>query len=420
MCDLVVARKRRVDRGTSLHHVLEDAEDDQVAHEHAQRTAHQRVVAATVSAGPHVTALGTARGRDLERHLPEEEDEGPRHVEAVREKRPVPRVCLLLGVHPADREDHVVGLAREQIAAARAPVPEQSMTGVTPLDLGTVGRRRARHRRRRLLLDPPERRDILVRAEQDACLGRTCLRGEIRLPLGQRVATLDEPAGHVRRVPVPHRPLQHGQRQPVDLEVDDPRRIRLDPVAGASGDPLDHAEGVRIVVVRPEDDVEHDGDGRRDESDAERRPERVDRQIAVGDVVGGEEHQRVQDQDQQQPRDEHQRQPQRRYDRRQDGVEDRDHRRGDECAPEARHLGTGNDPSGDEQRHRGEHPGGQQANRPDARALRAPDRLLAVGCGRHRSVFLHDRDRRCARSEPRSSSRGCEPASQAETQEWRG
>ena len=253
----------------------------------------QRVVAAAVAARLHVAALRAARRRDLERDLPEREHEHARHVEAVREERAVARVRALLGVHPADREDHVVGLAGEEVAAARATVAQQAVARVTTLDLGAVGRRRARHRRRRLLLDPAERRNVLVRAEQDAGLRGAGLRREVGLPLGQRVASVLEPAGHVRRVAVAHRPLQHGQREAVDLEVDDPRRVGLDPLARALRDPLDHPQRVGVVVVRPEDDVEHDGHGRRDEGDAESRPERVDLEVAVRDPVGREEHQRI-------------------------------------------------------------------------------------------------------------------------------
>ena len=376
MRDLVVARERRVDRGPALHHVLEHAVDDQVADEHAHRAAHQRVVAAAVTARPHVAALGAARRRDLEHDLPEEEHEDARHVEAVREEGPVARVRLLLLVHPADGEDAVVGLAREQVAAARAAVAEQAVTGMATLDLGAVGRRRAGHRRRGLLLDPAERRDVLVRAEQDAGLRRTRLRGEIRLPLRQRVAALDEPAGHVRRVAVAHRALQHGQREAVDLEVDDARRIRLDEPVRALRDPLDHAQGVGVVVVRPEDDVEHDRDGRRHERDSERRPERVDREVAVRDAVGREQHQRVEDQDEQEPGDEHQRQPQRGDDRRQQCVEDRDHRCRDERSAPALDMGAGDDPRGDEQGDRREDPRDDDPHEPDARALGRPHRLL--------------------------------------------
>ncbi len=238
---LVVARERGVDGGPALHHVLENAVDDQVAHEHTQRPAHQRVVATTMPARAHVAPLRPARGRDLERDLPEREHEHARRVEPVREERAVPGVRLLLRFHPADGEDHVVGLAGEEVPAARATVAQEPVARVTTLDLGAVGWRRAGHRRRRLLLHPAERGNVLVRAEQDPRLRGAGLRGEIRLPLRQGVAALDEPAGHVRRVPVTHRPLQHRQREAVDLEVDDPRRVGLDPFARVLRDPLDHA-----------------------------------------------------------------------------------------------------------------------------------------------------------------------------------
>ena len=131
-------------------------------------------------------------------------------------------VGLLLRLHPAHGEDHVLRLAGEEVAAAGAAVDQQADAGAAaPLDLGAVRRRRARHHRRRLLLHPAERRDVLVRTQQDARLAGAGLRGEVRLPLGQTMR-LARPAGHVRRVPVAHRPAQHGQREPVDLEVDDP------------------------------------------------------------------------------------------------------------------------------------------------------------------------------------------------------
>ena len=123
---------------------------------------------------------GAQRGRPLEDDLPEEQHEHARDVEAVGEERAVAGVRLLLGLHPADREDHVVGLAREQVAAARAAVAQQAdARRVAALDLGAVGRRRAGHQPPGLLLDPAERRDVLVRAEQDPGLAgaRSARRG---------------------------------------------------------------------------------------------------------------------------------------------------------------------------------------------------------------------------------------------------
>ena len=242
------------------------------------------------------------------------------------------------------------------------------------LDLGAVGRRRAGHRRRGLLLDPAEGGDVLVRAEQDAGLRRARLRGEIRLPLGQRVAALDEPAGHVRRVAVAHRALQHGQREAVDLEVDDPRRVRLDELVRALRDPLDHAQRVGVVVVRPEDDVEHD---RRRPTATSATPsadqnESIERSPSVMlSAASSISASRIRIE--QEPGDEHQRQPQRRDDRRQQRVEDRDHRRRDERAAEALDVGARDDPRRDEQRERREDPRRRGArSRPDAAGAWAP------------------------------------------------
>src|SRR3954470_16590866 len=98
------------------------------------------------------------RGCQLEDDLEPEQDEQPRHVEAVGEKRAVAGVRLLLRTDLADREDQVVGLAREQVPAARAAVAEQpDARGVAALELLAVGGRRAGHRAPGLLLDPAER-----------------------------------------------------------------------------------------------------------------------------------------------------------------------------------------------------------------------------------------------------------------------
>jgi hypothetical protein len=103
-----------------VHHVGEDAEDDEVADEDAHRGAHERIDAAAVASGPDVAARGAQRGRDLEAHLPEEEHEHAGHVEPVGQERAVPRVRALLGLRAADGEDRLLGLARQQVAATRA------------------------------------------------------------------------------------------------------------------------------------------------------------------------------------------------------------------------------------------------------------------------------------------------------------
>ena len=145
--------------------------------------AQQRVDAAAVAARAHVAAGCPDRRRPLQQDLPPEQHERARDVEAVGEEGPVARVRALLGLHAADGQDHLVGLAREQVAAARAAVGEQpGAGGVAPLDLGAVGGRRAGHQRAGLLLHPAERRDVLVRAEQDPGLAGAGLRGEVGSP----------------------------------------------------------------------------------------------------------------------------------------------------------------------------------------------------------------------------------------------
>ena len=308
--DLVVARERRVDRGPPLHHVAQDAVDDQVADDHAERRPHEWVKPTAVSPRPHVAALGLRRGGPLQHDLPEEQHEYPHDVEPVREEGAVAGVRAPLGVHPADGQDHVVGLAREQVAAAGAAVDQQALAGcVAALDLGAVGRPGARHQLRGLLLDPAESRDVLVRAEQDAGLAGARLRGEVGLPLREAVRSLRDPARHRGRVAVPHRALQHGQGETVDLEKDDPRCVGDRPATGPAGDPLDHAQRVLVVVVRPGEDLQHHAHGRGDEGDAEGRPERVDLEVAVREAVGREQHQRVGDEDEHEAGEEHERQP---------------------------------------------------------------------------------------------------------------
>ena len=192
-------------------------------------------------AGPHVAPGRAQRRRPLEDQLPAEEHERPGDVEAVREERAIARIRPLLGAHPAHREDHLVGLAREQVAAARAavtsrPIPLAWSRSISSQSAGPEhaivlpG----------LLLDPAERRDVLVRSEQDPGLARAGLRGEVGLPLDRPDASRRRASGHRRRVPVAHRPPQHGQRQPVDLEEEDPRNVGRGHASVPSRDPLDH------------------------------------------------------------------------------------------------------------------------------------------------------------------------------------
>ena len=144
--DLVVARERRVHGRAAAHHVGQHAVDDQVAHDHAhrRRAATGRSRRGARAAGRRGASRG--RSRPLQDDLPAEQHERARDVEAVGEERAVARVRLLLRLDPADREDDLLGLAREQVPPARAAVREQADTArVPPLELRAIGRCRARH-----------------------------------------------------------------------------------------------------------------------------------------------------------------------------------------------------------------------------------------------------------------------------------
>ena len=190
----------------------------------------------------HVAPDRSQRRGPLEHDLPEEQDERAGHVVAVREERPVARIGLLLRVHPADGEDHVVGLAGQEVSPARATVGQEADAGGEPfLDLRAVRGRRARHHPAGLLLDPAERRDVLVGAQQDPGLTGPGLRREVGLPLDQAVRVRGEPAGQVGRVAVAHRTVQHRQGEAVDLEEHEARDVgRVDdaqPTRDPSRDP---------------------------------------------------------------------------------------------------------------------------------------------------------------------------------------
>ena len=217
-----------------------------------------------------------------------------------------------------------------------------------PLDLRAVRRRRARHHRRRLLLHPAERGHVLVRAQQDPRLARTRLRGEIRLPLHETVR-LARPTGHVRRVPVPHRPTQHRHRQPVDLQVDDPRHV------GRGDDPLPLRDPLRRAdrphVVGSEENGKNNTYSGDDERGKECPAEVVDAEDAIGHVQLGcdlQDHS-VRDQDEEKAENERERQSQRGEHRRDDRVEQRDDRCYDERPPEASDVDTREGPRGHHQ-----------------------------------------------------------------------
>ena len=353
--DLVVAREGGVDGGTAAHHVREDAVDDQVADDHAHRAAEEGVDAAAVAPRLHVATDRSERRRPLEQDLECEQDERPCDVESVRKEGAVAGIRPLLGLHAADGQDHLLGLAREQVAAARAAVDQEAdARGPLPLDACAVVRRRAGRQHPALLVHPAERRDVLVRAEQDPRLARPGLRGQVGLPLGQPVRAFRDPAGHVGRVPVPHRPPEDGERESVDLEEDDPGLVRAGATALSAGDALDDSQRVGVVVVRPEDHLEDDAHG----CDQERRqqgPAEVVHHEGVFEQIGGElQHEGVDRQHEQEAEREHERQPQRRDQRREQRVQ-----HGDDGGDAERAGGSLDVDSGQDRRRHPQRRGGQ-------------------------------------------------------------
>ena len=319
-------------------------------------------------------------------------------LKPLAKKARYPGFAPSLGVHAADREDDLVGLAREQVAAACAAVFEQPDAGRVPsLDLRAVVRRGAGDQPAGLLLHPAEGRDVRIRSEQDPGLAGTRLGGQVRLPLGEPVAALGDPSRHGRRAAVPHRAAQDGQGEPVDLEEDDPGDIRGRPGSLVARHPLDHAQGVLVVVVGARRHVEDQGDGGDHQGREQRAAEGVDADHVGQHLVGDPQRHRVDDQDRQEARDESERQPKRRHQRRQDGVEGGDHRGNQEGAPDPHQA----DPRDDGRRHvdgGGRHQPGD--GEPPGAQLR-PDRLPAepprVERGAHGSGSSAPwRDRRCS------------------------
>ena len=184
----------------------------------------------------------------------------------------------------------------------------------------------ARDQAARLLLDPAERGHVLVRAEQDPRLACAGLRGEIRLPLGQPVAVLGDPARHVRGTAVAHRIAQHRQSETVDLEEHDARHVRRRAGALAPGDPAGHAEVVGIVVIRAEEGLDHDARGRHHQGGEQRIAERADLDVVRQHIAGELKQQGVCGEDEQKPSQQHERESQRRERRRHHGVQKGDRR----------------------------------------------------------------------------------------------
>ena len=246
-----------------------------------------------------------------------------------------------------------------------------------PLELGAVRRRRARHQRGGLLLDPPERRDVLVGAEQDPGLARAGLRGEIGLPFGKAVGAVGHPARHVRGIAVTHRAAQDRQREPVDLEVDDPGDVGSGDDPLPARDPLRNAD--RIRVVRAQEHREYQAHGRDRERGQQRPPEVLDREHAVGHFGSDHEDERVRDEHEQEAENQRERQPQGRHDGWDDRVEGGDDHRDHERTPEALDPDPGQEARDHQQGHAHRQPRDQQTEQPPAGTAGRPGRIGVAG-----------------------------------------
>ena len=373
MGDLVVAGEGRVDGGDAAEHVLQHREDDEVADEHAHPRAQQRIGPATMAAGPYVPPLLALRGYELQDDLPEPEREDTGDVRAVGEERAVAGIGLLLLRDPAGREERGVGVAGEQIAAAGAAVGEQSGAGgAVPFDRRAVVRVRAGEHPARALLDPPERRDVLVVPQQDPGLTGAGLGGQVGLPSEQPVAVVGDPAGQVRSAAGLHRAAQDRQREPVDLEKQDPGRVGGDRLRSPSRHPPGDAERVGVVVVDARDGADRRAHHRGEDRDCERIGEAVDLQLLGDDVGGHQQDRRVEGEHEEEADDDGEREPQSGDDRWEHRVQHSDDRRHENRADDPVDVGTRHDSGSQQEGERRDQPGDDQAAGMQAGTLRVP------------------------------------------------
>jgi hypothetical protein len=130
---------------------------------------------------------------------------------------------------------------------------------------------------------------------------------------------LGDPAGHVGRAAVAHRVAQDGEGEPVDLQEDDARHVGALRLPLTAGDATGDADGVLVVVVGTQDDLQAEADRGDDQGGQQRVAERADRDV-VGQGLGREPQEHgVGEEDQHEPDRDHVRQAQ-------GGEQGREHR----------------------------------------------------------------------------------------------
>ena len=148
-----------------------------------------------------------------------------------------------------------------------------------------------------------------------------------------------------------------------------------------AGDSLDDAQRVRVVVVRPEDHLEEDAHGGDQERRQQRPAEVVDHEGVVQQIRRELENEGVEDQDEHEAEREHERETQRGEQRREQRVQHGDHGGHGERAAVPRDVDTGQDHRRHPERHGGQRPRQQHAERLEPRPLGLPGDGLPVWGG---------------------------------------
>ena len=224
--DFVVVHEVAVHRRCPTHHVLRDETEVQVAQQDIGHAAQCHVGEGPVSPRFDVLQPLPAGLVDLLDHLADREDERARQAVAVHEvgadaaSRAASGPVWRPGCSSSDR---LVGASPEKTLlrltppSASSPRPLDSLCSTSALSLGWLVTTRLAD----LLLVPAEGRHLAAGSVQKSGLAGRRRRGQLGVPLGQRVTARPDPAGQGRQVPGLHRPLQQRRRESVDLDEHD-------------------------------------------------------------------------------------------------------------------------------------------------------------------------------------------------------
>ena len=198
------------------------------------------------------------------------------------------------------------------------------------------------------------------------------------------VAVVGDPARHRRCVAVAHGAPEHGQRQPVDLEVDDAGDVGALRGAEPARDAPGHAQVVLVVVVGPGDHLQRRADGGDDQRGQQRVAEPGDAQPLRERV--GDQHQQegVHEEHQQEADGDHERQPQCGEQGRDHGVQEREAERDHAARSGLLQVDAGQDPGRGVHRRGQQRPGDEQPQQAELGPGRLPANQLFVG---HRRIF---------------------------------